>query len=99
MKKLLAIILFPVLCWAGAVQHNMLTNTNALHGLHVGCYQGTFAGMAAVTNMWAGDCYDALDIQQKFFYQSSVPAPTPAYGTGNWVPEIIGAPYTPTPTP
>jgi hypothetical protein len=105
MKKISIIgffLLSVVLMGTGAVQHNQLTNTNALHALHVNCYQGTYTGMAAVTNMWAGDCYQIVGDPNPalnglhFEYQSAVPAPTPAYGTGNWVPLLTGQSLSPT---
>lgn len=93
------LMLFARQAVAGAVTHSSLTNTNQSHELHTGCYQGSYSAMAAVTNQWAGDCYDALDLGTKFYYQSSVPAPTPANGTGSWVPLAIKGTFTRTWTP
>ena len=103
MKKILLAFLITSISWAGEVQLNQITNSNALHGLPTGAnaYTGTYAQMAAVTNQWCGDHYYATDIGQEFLYQCSTPIPngTPAYGNGVWVPQLISAPYTTTPTP
>lgn len=109
MKKTIALALLlamPILAFAQSVLHHwQVTNTNAFHGLHVGCYQGTLAGMAAVTNQWAGDCYQVVGDStptnngQHYEYQSSVPAPTPAFGTGQWFLVTESNPsWTPTPS-
>lgn len=100
MKKILLAFLIPAISWAGAVQLNQITNSNALHGLPTGAnaYTGTYAQMAAVTNQWCGDHYYATDIGQEFLYQCSTPIPngTPANGSGSWVPFGLGS--TPTNT-
>ena len=90
MKKILLAFLITAISWAGEVQLNQITNSNALHGLPAGAnsYTGTYASVAAVTNQWCGDHYYATDIGQEFIYQCSTPVPngTPAYGSGIWVP-------------
>jgi hypothetical protein len=84
----------------GAVQHNQLTNTNDFHGLHSpGGQVANYSALMAVTNMWAGDLAYVQDSEQYWYYASTVPAPTPAYGTGQWVLQTAPGTITPSTPP
>jgi hypothetical protein len=94
---LLALV-FPILAMGQVgIPHNQAMNTNAYHGLHVLGYQGPCSLMASVTNMWADDTYYCTDTGTMYYYQSSVPAPTPAFGSGSWQ-AIVSAVPSATPT-
>jgi hypothetical protein len=106
MKKIIALILWcGIFIFGMGISSNALKNTNASHSLPCPCYQGTYAQMFAVTNMWAGDCYLVVgdptpaNNAQEYVYQSSVPPPTPAFGSGNWASMCVQAVPTFTPSP
>ena len=104
MKKILLAFLIPAISWAGEVQLNQITNSNALHGLPAGANSysvSNYAGLQAVTNMWCGDHAYEQDNGQEWLYKCTTPVPngTPALGSGSWVSiQTFGSP-TPTMTP